>query len=173
MRAIHNWIRRNILALIDLFYPLFRKIMPLTTYRYAACGGFNTVFSIFLYFIGNNYIFKKQNVDLGFMVMDGKIAPDYLFAIWIAFPVGFYLSRYVVFQESTLHRRVQAFRYVVVIIGNMLLNYVCLKIFTRVFDPYNTIGKIATAVVVIIYSYFAQRNYSFKTVTPAAEDKTA
>lgn len=104
-----------------------------------------------------------QNVNLGFMVMDGAVAPDYLFAIWIAFPVGFYLSRYVVFQESTLRRRIQVFRYFVVIVGNMSLNYVCLKIFTRVFAPYNTIGKIATAVVVIIYSYFAQRHYSFKT----------
>ncbi len=144
--------------------------MTLTTFRYAACGGFNTVFAVFLYFIGNNFIFKKQNVDLGFMVMDGKIAPDYLFAIWIAFPVGFYLSRYVVFQESTLHKRVQAFRYLVVIVGNMILNYVCLKIFTRVFDPYNTIGKIATAIVVIVYSYFAQRNFSFKTVVQEKEE---
>jgi len=33
----------------------------------------------------------------------------------------------------------------------------------------NTLGKIATAVVVIIYSYFAQRNYSFKTVAQTPE----
>ncbi len=138
--------------------------MPLTTFRYAACGGFNTVFSIFLYFVGNNFIFHKQNVHLGFITLSGEIAPDYLFAIWIAFPVGFYLSRYVVFQESTLHRRVQVFRYLVVIIGNLLLNYICLKFFVQVVHMYNTPAKVATAVIVIIYSYVAQRNYSFKTV---------
>src|ERR1700733_10925866 len=102
MKAIHKWARRTILNFVDLFYPPFKKIMPVTTFRYAACGGFNTVFSIFLYFIGNKFIFKGQNVNLGFMVMDGGIAPDYLFAIWIAFPIAFYLSKYVVFQESTL-----------------------------------------------------------------------
>jgi len=166
MKEIHKWIRRNILAFIDLFYPLFKKFMPLTTYRYAVCGGFNTVFAIVLYYIGNKFIFKGQNVDLGFMVMDGAVAPDYLFAIWIAFPVAFYLSKYVVFQESTLRRRVQLFRFTLVIIGNMVLNYVCLKIFTRLFAPYNTIGKVATAIVIIIYSYFAQRNFSFKTAKP-------
>ncbi|HWB24839.1 MAG TPA: GtrA family protein [Chitinophagaceae bacterium] len=163
MKAIHRRIRKSILKFVDFFYPLFRRIMPLTTFRYAACGGFNTVFSILLYYIGNKIIFKGHNVNLGFMVMDGAVAPDYLFAIWIAFPVGFYLSRYVVFQESTLHRRVQLFRYFVVIVGNMTLNYIFLKIFTRIFAPYNTVGKIATAIVVIVYSYFAQRHFSFKT----------
>lgn len=143
--------------------------MPLTTYRYAVCGSFNTVFSIALYYIGNKFIFKGQHVDLGFMVMDGAVAPDYLFAIWIAFPVAFYLSKYVVFQESTLRRRVQLFRFTLVIIGNMILNYVCLKIFTHMFAPYNTLGKIATSIVVIIYSYIAQRNFSFKTHKPVEE----
>lgn len=137
--------------------------MPLQTFRYAACGGFNTVFSIFLYFVGNNYIFKKHSVNLGFKVISGEIAPDYLFAIWIAFPVGFYLSRYVVFQESTLNRRIQLFRYMVVVIGNLVLNYICLKFFVQIVGLYNTPAKIATAVIVIIYSYIAQRNYSFKT----------
>jgi putative flippase GtrA len=163
MRAVHTFTRRVILDFIDFFYPLFKRIMPLTTYRYAACGGFNTVFSIFLYFIGNNYIFKKHNVNIGFMTLSGEIAPDYLFAIWIAFPVGFYLSRYVVFQESTLHRHIQMFRYFIVVIGNLLLNYLCLKFFVKVIGLYNTPAKIATAVIVIIYSYIAQRNFSFKT----------
>lgn len=172
MKEIHKWVRSNILAFIDMFYPLakntfhflFKKVLPLPTFRYAMCGGFNAVFAVTLYFIGHKLIFKGQNVNLGFMVMDGAVAPDYLFAIWIAFPVAFYLSRYVVFQESTLHRRIQLFRFTLVFVGNLTLNYVCLKIFTRLFDPYYTLGKIATSVVVIIYSYFAQRNFSFKTV---------
>ncbi len=138
--------------------------MPLTTFRYAACGGFNTLFSIFLYFIGNNYIFQKHNLNIGFMTLSGEIAPDYLIAIWIAFPVGFYLSRYVVFQESTLHKKVQLFRYLVVVLGNLVLNYLCLKFFVQVIGLYNTPAKVATAVIVIVYSYIAQRNYSFKTV---------
>lgn len=138
--------------------------MPLGTYRYAVCGSFNAVFAIALYFIGNKFIFKGQHVNLGFMVMDGAVAPDYLFAIWIAFPIAFYLSRYVVFQESTLHRRVQLFRFTLVFLGNLVLNYVGLKIFTKIFYPYYTVGKIATSVIVIIYSYIAQRNFSFKTV---------
>jgi len=139
--------------------------MPLTTFRYAACGSFNTVLSIFLYFIGNNYIFKKHNVNIGFMTLSGEIAPDYLFAIWIAFPIGFYLSRYVVFQESTLHGRIQLFRYFVVVVGNLVLNYLCLKFFVQIVGLYNTPAKTATAVIVILYSYIAQRNYSFKSET--------
>ena len=162
MKALHKWIRSNILAFIDLFYPLVDKIMPLTTFRYAACGGINTAFSIFLYFIGYNYIYHKENVHFIFITLSPHIAADYLFAIWISFPIGFYLSRYVVFQESTLRRRVQLFRYFIVVVGSMLLNYACLKFFVEVMRIYPTPSKIITTFFVVVFSYFSQRNFSFK-----------
>jgi putative flippase GtrA len=162
MKKVHQYTRQNILSFIDFFYPLFKRIMPIQTFRYAACGGFNVLLSIFLYFIGYNYIFKKQDVSLGFITLSSHIAADYFFAIWIAFPIGFYLSRYVVFQESTLRRRVQLFRYFLVNVGSIILNYFFLKLFIDKLHFYPTIGKTATTVFVIIYSYISQRNFSFK-----------
>jgi putative flippase GtrA len=169
MKKAHNYTRQTILSFIDLFYPLFKHFMPIQTFRYAACGGFNVLFSIVLYSIGYNFIFKKQDVSLGFITLSAHIAADYLFAIWIAFPVGFYLSRYVVFQESTLKRRVQLFRYFLVNVGSIILNYLFLKLFIDQLHFFPTIGKAATTVFVIIYSYVSQRNFSFKTHKPKTE----
>jgi len=59
---MHNYIRGSVLQLIDWFYPWFKKIMPLQTFRYAACGGFNTLTDITLFFIAYNYIFLKKPV---------------------------------------------------------------------------------------------------------------
>jgi putative flippase GtrA len=136
--------------------------MPLTTFRYAACGGFNTLFSIVLYSIGYNFIYKKHAVHVGHFTLSAHIAADYLFAIWISFPIGFYLSRYVVFQESTLRRRIQLFRYFLVTVGAMALNYASLKFFVEEAHFYPTIAKVCTTVIVVLFSYFSQRNFSFK-----------
>jgi putative flippase GtrA len=163
MQQVHNFIRQSILFIVDAFYPIFKRIMPLQTFRYAACGGFNTVFAIVLYHVGYHFVFKEKIVQLGRIALEPHIAADYLFAIWISFPFGFYLSRYVVFQESNLPRRVQLFRYAVVVVGSIGLNYFFLKFFVEILQLNATLAKVCTSVFVIAFSYFSQRNYSFKT----------
>lgn len=164
MRRVHDNLRSLILAVVDFFYPIFKRVMPLQTYRYAACGGFNTVLGIVLYFVAYNYIYTKDIVQITeHFALTRHIAADFLFAFWIAFPFGFYLSRYVVFQESTLPRRIQLFRYFVVVCGAIGINYFCLKFFVELVNIPGPIAKILTAFVVIAFSYVSQRNYSFKT----------
>lgn len=170
MMQLHEHTRKLLLSVIDFFYPLFKKLMPLQTFRYAACGGGNVLLSILLYFIGYNFIFHKQLVSLGYIPFYGNlvlkpfIAADYLFAIWINFAVGFYLNRYVVFTESDLKKHIQLFRYFVVVLLNMIFNYYLLKLFIQIFRWYPTPSKIITTALLIVFSYFSQKNYTFKSV---------
>ncbi|HRI20899.1 MAG TPA: GtrA family protein [Panacibacter sp.] len=136
--------------------------MPLQTFRYAACGGGNTAFGIFLYFIAYNFIFEKQIVDLGFVALSPYIAAEYLFSIWITFPLGFYLSRYVVFPESEIKKGVQLFRYFITVAGAVIFKYLLLKLFIEIFGWYPTLSNMATSVFVVSYSYFSQRYFSFR-----------
>src|SRR5689334_19698677 len=115
MRRVHNRVRKSIFAVLDIFYPLFRRFMPLQTYHYAACGGTNTVLGLSIYFIAHNYILNKQVLDLGIVAFTPHIAAMFI-SFLFTFPVGFYLSMYVIFQGSYLKRRVQLFRYFVVIL---------------------------------------------------------
>ena len=132
MRRIHHHIRKSVFAVLDIFYPLFRRFMPLQTYHYAACGGGNTLLSLLIYTVTYNFIFKKQVVYLGALAFEPYIAA-FLIAFIITFPIGFYLSMYVVFQGSYLRKRIQLLRYFLVAMGCILINYVCLKIFVGVF----------------------------------------
>src|SRR5829696_7169794 len=97
MRKVHNKVRESIYAVLDVFYPLFRRFMPLQTYHYAACGGSNTLLSLMIYSVAHNFIFKKQVVHLGFLAFEPYIAALFI-AFLITFPIGFYLSMYVVFH---------------------------------------------------------------------------
>src|SRR5476651_655830 len=101
MRKLHEYIRGLILSVVDLFYPLFRKVMPLQTFRYAACGGFNTLLDVTLFFVSYNFIFDKKPLYLPFLTIGPHIAA-FLVGFTITFPIGFYLSRYVVFQQISV-----------------------------------------------------------------------
>ena len=149
--------------MVDLFYPLFRRVMPLKTFRYAACGGFNTILDITLFFISYNFILKKQAIHLSFITIGAHIGA-FLIGFCVTFPIGFYLSRYVVFQETSVPKRSQLRKYFVVVLGCLFLNYGFLKLFVDVFGWYPTPSKIITTFFVVAFSYLTQKNYTFKAV---------
>jgi len=165
MRKLHERLRRLILGVVDLFYPLFRRVMPLQTFRYAACGGFNTCLDITLFFISYNFILQKQPIHISFLTIGPHIAA-FLIGFTVTFPIGFYLSRYVVFQETTVGKRRQLSKYFVVVLGCLFLNYGFLKLFVDVFKWYPTPSKMLTTVFVVAFSYLTQKNFTFK---PAAQ----
>jgi len=154
-------VRNGITTLIDFFYPPFKKLMPLHTFRYAACGGTNVTLDISLFFVLYNFVFKKQIVDLGFIAFQPHIAA-FLSSFVITFPVGFLLSKYIVWTDSSIKGHIQLFRYFVIVMMNLSFNYVFIKVFVEYFHIYPTIAKLLTTVVVIIFSYLSQKHYTFK-----------
>ncbi len=161
MQKLHKYISHFILSVVDWFYPMFQKLMPKQTYRYAACGGFNTFLDIVLFFIAYNYILDKSTVQLGNIIVSGHIA-SFMLSFIVTFPTGFYLSRYVVFQETSVTKREQLGKYFLVVFGCILLNYIFLKIFVDSFGWYPTPSKMLTTVFVVMFSYFSQKNFTFK-----------
>ena len=132
-----------------------------TTFRYAASGGVNTVFDIFLFFVFYNFVLDKQLLHFSSIVISPHIAA-FLMAFCISFPTGFLLMRFIVFQESSLKGRVQLFRYFLSVCVSLLLNYGFLKLLVDQLHFYPTIAKIITTFFVVAFSYFAQRHFSFK-----------
>lgn len=165
MMQLNENIRKTILAVIDFFYPWFKKLMPLQTFRYAACGGFNTILDISLFFVSYNYIFNKQS--LHFPAINLTVSPHiaaFLVGFTVTFPIGFYLSRYVVFQKTAVRKREQLGKYFTVVLFCLILNYGFLKLFVEVFRWYPTPSKIITTLFVVAFSYFSQKNFTFKSI---------
>ena len=161
MLKLHDFISKVILAIIDGVYPVFKKMMPLQTFRYAACGGANTILDITLFFVSYNFILQKQFIHLGWLTISPHIA-SFIISFCITFPLGFYLSRYVVFQETTVTKRKQLMKYFIVVLGCVLLNYGFLKFFVDYLGWYPTMAKIVTTFFVVIFSYTSQKNFTFK-----------
>ena len=161
MQKLHENIRSLILSVVDFFYPFFRKFMPLQTFRYAACGGFNTVLDISLFFVSYNFILEKHPFQLGFLNIGPHIAA-FLIGFVVTFPIGFYMSRYVVFQETSVSKAKQLGKYFTVVFGCLILNYTFLKLFVDLFGWYPTPSKIVTTFFVVAFSYVSQKNFTFR-----------
>ena len=158
---IHQKFKSLLLQIIDAVYPFFKKIMPLQTFRYAACGGGNTALNILIYFVSYNFILKKQIVHLPFIAISPHIAA-FIIAFFITFPIGYYLNMFVVFDGSYLKKRIQLFRYFLVVLVCIILNYIFLKLFVERLEWYPTPSMIVTTAIIIVFSYLSQRNFSFK-----------
>lgn len=156
--TIGSWIR----AAIDLFYPLFRKYMSLQFFRYGVTGVANLMFDWVLYFVIYNFVLQHRMLNLGIVTLSSHIA-----SLGIKFPIvfltGFLLQKYVTFTTSAIHGHIQLFRYSVVFLVNLFINYIGLKLLVDGLSVYPSVSNMIISILTVFVSYFLQKKYTFKT----------
>ena len=147
---------------IDLFYiPVVRRFVPQQIFRYGACGALNMSLDALWYFVIYNFIVAKQFVDLGFVT----ISPHIL-SLVIVFPItlftGFWLNRHVAFRTTHIDSLRQLLRYLLTVIGAIIINYISMKLLVEHAHIWATPSKLLTTVISTVYSYLVGRFYTFK-----------
>lgn len=160
-------VRHVFLKTIDLFYfPFLRRYIPPQTFRYAVCGGANALFDLGLYYVLYHYVLGEERViHLPFVAVSSYIAA-YLVSFPVSLLTGFWLQKNISFRGSVLRGRTQLFRYVLVVVLNLLINYLGLKLFVGVFDWYPTPSRAGLMGITILVSYLLQRHFTFKGCLP-------
>lgn len=146
---------------LDFFYPFFKRILKRQSYYYIVCGGGNTFFGFILYYFAYHYWFQKENFTLGFIVIKPHIA-SFIVSFGVTFPIGFFLSKYIVWSKSYLKGRQQLIRHFLSLVLFVFMNYILLKLFVEVFDWWAMPSQILTTTIIVIISYLSQKYYSFK-----------
>lgn len=156
------------IRIIDRFlkriYPLFRRYLPLQTFKYAACGGANALFGLFTYVVGYKWIFAGRVFDFGFFAFKPHMAALFL-SSFITFLIGFWLNKFVVFTTSYLRGRIQLFRYFLSFAFNLVLNYLMLKLLVEFVQWDAVLSQVITIAVVIGVSYLTQKYFTFREQT--------
>jgi len=154
-------LKNQITSLLDLFYPIFKRIMPLTTFRYATCGAINTLLGLLIWYTCYHYVFNRIIVDIGIYAFQ-----PYTLALLVSssfsFGFGFILNKFVVFTASNLGGRIQLFRYFLSFSFNLVLNYFLLKLMVEAFNWDAFISQLITTLIVIFASYISQKHFTFK-----------
>lgn len=156
-------IAKLLIRVVDALYiPIFKRVVSRNIFAYGVCGGANMALDTLWYFLLYHYVVCERFINLGVVVMSPHIA-----ALCLVFPItfftGFWLNRNVAFRVTHLHSRRQLLRYALTVVGSILLNYVCMKLFVESFNLWPTPSKILTTIISVAYSYLVARYYTFTT----------
>ncbi|MCU7693973.1 GtrA family protein [Haoranjiania flava] len=149
---------RLMLQMLDIFYPVFRKVMPKQVYRFLAVGGVCFLINIIVFH------FSYHLYDSGKF---GPLpAPAYIAAFFtslsITVLVGFYLNKNYVFRGSVLEKRTQFFRFCYSTVLEAIISYYLLRFFVEGLHWHPSLALIAGVAVIQTANYFIQKHYSFK-----------
>ncbi|MBR6831425.1 MAG: GtrA family protein [Tidjanibacter sp.] len=153
---------KSITKFIDLFYikPVARLI-PQQMFRYAACGSGNLVLNWVLYFVLYHWVICERFIDLGFVVVSPHIA-TFILTFPVTFFTGYWLQSRISFRNSPLSEGTQLFRYALSVLGSIVINYAGLKLFVEILHIYPTPSQILSSLVTVLYSYVAQKYFTFR-----------
>ena len=155
-----------ITKIVDFFYLPFRRYIPQQLFRYAACGGGNMVLDWVLYFLMYNFVVGHELVYITLPFYYELCLTPHIMTLLIVFPItlftGFWLNKYVTFTQSSLRGYKQLWRYILIVIVNLLVNYFGLKLLVEVCGIYPTPSKMIVTVITVAISFFGQKYFSFK-----------
>lgn len=144
--------------------------MPVQTFRYAACGGFNVVFANIMFAMIFHLITNKHDVvNLGFFVFKPYRVSLFISSA-ISFVVGFALNKYVVFTKSNLKGRIQLFRYFLSFLLSFFLNNILLQVFVENMQLKPVGAQRIATVIIVLVSYMVQNYFTFRVKKDVAVD---
>lgn len=161
------WLAQSLIQIVDALYiKPFKGLMSRNLFGYALCGATNMTLDTLWYFVIYHYIVCERFVNLGFVVMS-----PHILSLFIVFPItfftGFWLNRNVAFRVTEFSSKRQLFRYALSVVGSILINYICMKLFVEVCNIWPTPSKMLTTAISVCYSYLVARYITFLPDTKA------
>ena len=125
-------------------------------------AGVATLVDISVYFIAYNYIYQKQDVHLfNSFLITAPIA-----ALLLSYTMGlitnFLITKFFVFHESDLETHKQLFRYILVALVILALNYVLMRFLIRKLDWFPTLARAFSAISIGLLSFVIHKTFSFR-----------
>lgn len=154
-------IAKVLISVIDrLYVKPISAVVSREIFGYGFCGALNMSLDIVWYFLIYHFIVAERFIDLGVVVISPHIST--LFVVFpITFFTGFWLNRNVAFRVAEYRTYRQLIRYALSVVGSIVINYVCMKVFVEALYIWPTPSKMITTVVSVIYSYIAARYFTF------------
>ncbi|MBL0095574.1 MAG: GtrA family protein [Bacteroidetes bacterium] len=130
--------------------------------RYLISAGLATWVDVVVYFVSFNYLYKKEDIDIfGFYTVSAPTA-SLILSYTIGLLTNFTLTKFLVFKESELETHKQLFRYVMVAILVLILNYFLMSFLIRQLEWYPTLARAVSAVSIGVLSFVVHKSFSFR-----------
>jgi putative flippase GtrA len=131
-------------------------------FRYFVSAGIATWVDISVYFIAFNYIYQKSDIDFfGIAVISAPTA-SLMLSYTMGLLTNFLITKFLVFTESDLETHKQFFRYLIVAIVVLGLNYVLMSFLIKQLNWYPTLARAFSALSIGVFSFTIHKVFSFR-----------
>lgn len=148
-------LKKFILQLLNIFYPLVKKFMPFQVYAYLAVGAANTVFNIGL------FILCYRAFAAAALAFEAATVISFVITVI----TGFWLHKNFAFSDSGNKRKdlLQQFgKYGLVALQGQLSAYLLTKGMIVLLKMNASLAYIFTAVIMLTLNYFLQKYFTFR-----------
>lgn len=141
---------------------LVQHILDNKLFRYFLSAGLATWVDVLTYFLVYNYLYKKTDI----VITDGLVVASTTASLLMSYTAGlitnFTLTKWLVFKESELETHKQLFRYVLVALLILALNWMLMRVLIRNLEWYPTLSRATSALLIGFLSFFIHRVFSFR-----------
>lgn len=148
-------LKNYILQLLNIFYPLVKKILPFQIYAYLVVGAANTLLNIGLFML---YYQAFSTTTLGLEAATG-------IAFIITVLTGFWLQKNFAFTDAGNEKKdvlKQFSKYAIVALQGQLSAYLLTKGMILFLMMNASSAYILTAIIMLTLNYFLQKYFTFK-----------
>lgn len=139
-----------------------RRIFKSKIFRYFLSAGLATWVDVMVYFLAYNYVYRKMDFDLFGLILISAPSASLMLSYTAGLITNFTVTKFLVFHESDLETHKQLFRYVLVAIGVLCMNYVLMSFLIRQLEWYPTISRAVSAITIGVISFTVHRSFSFR-----------
>lgn len=139
-----------------------KKLFQSKIFRYFVSAGLATWVDICVYFLAYNYIYKKLDFDLFGLYVVSAPSASLMLSYTVGLLTNFTITKMLVFKESELATYKQLFRYVLVAVFVLVLNYIMMRFLIRQLDWFPTIARAVSAISIGALSFVIHKSFSFK-----------
>lgn len=139
-----------------------KTILQSKVFRYFISAGLATWVDVTVYFLAYNYLYEKTDIELFGVYTVSAPTASLILSYTIGLLTNFTITKFLVFKESELETHKQLFRYVLVALVVLGLNYLLMRILIRQLDWYPTIARAFSALTIGVLSFVVHKTFSFK-----------
>lgn len=141
---------------------MINKLFHSKVFRYFISAGIATVVDISVFYISFNYLFKKQPVFFTDHLVFAAPTLSLVLSTTCGVTTNFLITKIFVFHESTLKTHKQVFRYLVVAMFVLGLNYLFMTFLINQLDWFPTVARTIAALSIGVLSFVIHKYFSFR-----------
>ncbi len=162
-------IKKIISNFLELFFPMFKNIMPFQVYAYLSVGAANTLFNIgmftlFYLLISTSPGLFVLGVDCKYLAVEIATIISFLLSVIS----GFWLSKNFAFTDASNDKaeKIKQFgKYFLVSLQGQFSDYLITKALIIFLFLEPTIAYLISTFIMLILNYFLQKYFTFKVKT--------